>query len=255
MTEKNALIGNSGFVGGNILSQQSFSELYNSKNITEIKGKTFDTVVCSGAPAAKWIANKEPEKDMDNIQNLISCLGEVQARQFVLISTIDVYKTPLEVDESTPVVTEGLHAYGSNRYILEQFVNERFENKTILRLPGLFGLGLKKNVIYDFLNKNNIDKIESRGVFQFYNLEHLSKDIKIAQENNISLLNLSTEPISVSELVKHCFHIDFNQELPGVPARYDFRTIHANAFGKSGSYLYNKEEVLSDMKKFVDGNK
>ena len=38
----NALVGYTGYVGSNILEQESFSFLYNSKNIHQINDKYFD---------------------------------------------------------------------------------------------------------------------------------------------------------------------------------------------------------------------
>jgi hypothetical protein len=46
-----ALIGYSGFVGSTLLKQRHFDSLFRSTNIDEIVGKTFDMVVCAGAPA------------------------------------------------------------------------------------------------------------------------------------------------------------------------------------------------------------
>ena len=42
----NSLIGFSGFVGGTLLKQACFEDLYRSTNIGEIEGKSFDLVVC-----------------------------------------------------------------------------------------------------------------------------------------------------------------------------------------------------------------
>lgn len=70
----------------------------------------------------------------------------------MLISTIDVYKNPVDVDEDTVIDTDGLQAYGLNRYYLEQWVEEGFPDHLIIRLPGLYGKNLKKNFIYDFIH-------------------------------------------------------------------------------------------------------
>jgi len=88
----NALIGYSGFVGGTLLKQTAFEGLYRSTNIGEIEGKSFDTVVCAGAPAQKWIANREPEADREKIEGLIAHLKSVRCKTFILISTVDVFK-------------------------------------------------------------------------------------------------------------------------------------------------------------------
>ena len=67
---KNALIGYSGFVGGNILNQKKFDYLYNSKNIADVQMKKFDLVVCAAAPGTKWFADKYPKKDFNSIKIL-----------------------------------------------------------------------------------------------------------------------------------------------------------------------------------------
>ena len=65
------LIGYTGFVGTTLLIQRGFDDLYRSTNIVDITGQAYDLVVCAATPAAKWIANREPETDCKNIQNLI----------------------------------------------------------------------------------------------------------------------------------------------------------------------------------------
>ena len=100
----NALIGYTGFVGGNILKQHSFEHLYNSKNIEEIQNKNFELIVCAAAPGTKWLANKEPENDMATIERLITNLKTVTAKKFVLISSIDVYSPVDAVNEDTVII-------------------------------------------------------------------------------------------------------------------------------------------------------
>ena len=66
-----ALIGYTGFVGSNLLSQQTFNDCYNSMNISEIQNKNYEQVFCAGVSATKWIANRDPINDRINIQSLI----------------------------------------------------------------------------------------------------------------------------------------------------------------------------------------
>jgi dTDP-4-dehydrorhamnose reductase len=246
-----ALIGFSGFVGGTLLKQKKFDGLYRSTNIQDIRGKKFDTVVCAGAPAQKWIANKEPEADQRAIETLIQHLDSMTCKVFVLISTVDVFKSPLGVTEDTPVEEEGLHAYGRNRRLLEKFVENRFENALIVRLPGLVGPGLRKNVIFDFLNDNNVRLVESRGVFQFYPMVNLWYDIELALEAGLRLIHLTAEPVSVSEVSKAGFGREFNQTLEGTPARYDMQTRYAKIFGKQGDYQYLASDTLQAVRHYA----
>lgn len=239
-----ALIGFTGFVGGTLIKQARFGEFYRSTNIGEIVGKTFDTVVCAGAPAQKWIANQEPEADRLKISSLIDHLKSIHCKTFILISTVDVFKNPVEVYEDTMVDESGLHAYGVNRRLLEKFVEEQFPNHLIVRLPGLVGPGLRKNVIFDFLNENNLHVIESRGVFQFYPMVNLWYDIQIALKAGLRLIHLTSEPISVAVVAEQGFGNSFNQTLAGTPAAYDMRTQYAALFNSSTLYQYSARETI-----------
>jgi dTDP-4-dehydrorhamnose reductase len=247
----NALIGFSGFVGSTLLKQAPFESLYRSTNIAEIEGKSFGTVVCAGAPAQKWIANRDPEGDREKIEELIAHLKAMTCKTLVLISTVDVFKNSLGADEGTAVDESGLHAYGLHRRLLEKFVETHFPNHLIVRLPGLVGPGLRKNVIFDFLNENNLHIIESRGVFQFYPMVNLWYDIQTALDARLKLIHLTAEPISVADISSLGFGKAFDQEQASVPAAYDMRTRHAQCFGASGQYQYNRRETIQAVRTYA----
>jgi len=48
------LVGDSGFVGGELMRQLAFARTYNSRTIDEIAGEHFETLMCAGAPATMW---------------------------------------------------------------------------------------------------------------------------------------------------------------------------------------------------------
>lgn len=240
----NGLIGYTGFVGSTLARQTPFEALYRSTNIGDIEGRTFETLVCAGAPAQKWIANREPEADRKKIEGLIDHLRTVRCETFVLISTVDVFKTPQGVDEASRVDELGLHAYGLNRRLLECFVEDHFPRHLIVRLPGLVGPGLRKNVIFDFLNQNNLTAIDSRGSFQFYPMVNLWHDIQIALEAGLSLIHLTAEPVTVAQVSQQGFGQTFDHALEGDAARYSMQTRHAGLFGGTGRYQYSARETL-----------
>lgn len=147
-----ALIGCTGFVGTNLLLQARFEEQYNSRNIQEICGRSFDIAVCAAAPATMWLANKDPESDLKNIRKLLDCLSTIKADHMIIISTIAVLDRPAAgLDEDTESF-EAEKAYGRNRRYLEGEVARLFAHPLIIRLPALFGVGLKKNSIFDMMN-------------------------------------------------------------------------------------------------------
>lgn len=303
-----SLIGCTGFVGSNLVKQINFNFLYNSSNISEINGREFDLLIIAAPSAVKWKANQEPEKDLEMINDLINSLKKVKAKQVVQISTIDIYKNPINVDENTIVEMEGLHPYGKNRFHLEEFIRQQFKNHLIVRLPALFGNSLKKNFIYDILNpiptmltedkfnelskknsliskyfikqENNsylckditeIEKMslekcfkdigftslnftDNRSIFQFYCLNNLWKDINIALQNKISLLNISTEPISAKEIAQRTIDLDFNNKTEKPPVNYNIKSINSNLWGSNSGYLYSKESILKELKRFIKIN-
>ena len=248
---ESCLIGFSGFVGSTLLKQARFESLYRSTNISEIEGRSFDTVVCAGAPAQKWIANREPQADREKIEALIAHLKSMNCKTFILISTVDVFKNPIGVDEDTPIDEEGLHAYGLNRRLLEKFVESYFANYLIVRLPGLVGPGLRKNVIFDFLNDNNLHAIDSRGIFQFYPMVNLWYDIQISLNAGLQLVHLTAEPISVADVSKQGFGKPFEQIQANNPGVYDLRTRHAQIFGGSGLYQYSRRETIQAVRAYA----
>lgn len=244
VVKNSAVIGYTGFVGSTLLKQVKFENFYRSTNIDQIVGQSFDTVVCAGAPSKKWVANAEPEADLEQIKVLIKALKKINCNNLILISTVDVFKAPIGVDEDTKINIEGLHAYGLHRRLLEQFVESQFDNHLIVRLPGLVGPGLRKNIIYDFLNNNNVNMLDSRSIYQFYPMVNLWSDIQIALANKLKLVHLTAKPVSVSDIAKQCFGLDFKHTLTVPPSYYDVHSIHDILYGGYNGYQYSYKETL-----------
>ncbi len=302
-----SLVGYTGFVGSNLISKYNFTNIYNTKNIEESYGTEPDLLIYAGVRAEKYLANKNPQKDYEIVQEAYQNIKKINAKSVVLISSIDVYKNPINVNEDSIIETEDLHPYGLNRYYLEQWVESEFNNSLIIRLPGLYGKNIKKNFIYDMIHiipkmlsnskfeelRNENSKIQdyyvlqgngfykciapskhdtdflrdyfnnigftalnftdSRGSFQFYNLENLWTHIHIALENGIHKLNLATEPVSIQELYEYIKKEKFINEISIAIPNYNYKTKYSELFGGKDGYIYKKEEVLKDIKKFVEG--
>lgn len=247
-----ALIGYTGYVGSTLLRQTEFTDCYNSKNINEIQGKHYSLIVCAGAPAVKWKANQQPAEDWTNLQSLIKNLENVSADEFVLVSTVDVYQVPVNVNEETPIDPENTDPYGKHRFLLEQFARQKFERTRVVRLPGLFGKGLKKNFIYDMLYDNCLHLTHHQSVFQFYDMSRLWDDIQTVRNHKIDLMNFATEPVSAVEVATHCFAADFSNITEKAPVYYDMHTKWSSLFGSDKPYMFSKDVVLAQIKSFVE---
>jgi len=166
------LAGHTGFVGGNLAGTHRFDMLCNSKNISGAFGTQPDLLVYAGVPAEMFMANCNPEADKAITENAAENIRKIGPKRLVLISTIAVLSNPINTDEDTPVNTIALTAYGLNRFNLEKLVQESIADCNIVRLPALFGNGIKKNFIYDMihyfpakLSKSKFVELSSREPF------------------------------------------------------------------------------------------
>ena len=240
----NALFGYTGLVGSNILTKYKFDYFYNSKNINDAKYKHFNTIFICCIPAIKWFSNKFPEKDKEDIDYIKNIFKTINAKNIILISTIDIYDNiNNKSNENTLINYNNNHTYGKNRYLFELFIKEYFINYNIIRLPALFGQGLKKNIIYDLINNNNINAISTNTTFQWYNLEWLKEDIDICINNNIKECNLFTEPIETTHIL-NLFNYNYNDNPQNV-LKYDTNTKYSAFFNSNiNNYIRNKEIVF-----------
>ncbi|WP_026377273.1 hypothetical protein [Aestuariibacter salexigens] len=250
-----AIVGHTGFVGANICSHMAFDRFYNSKNFKEMRGHTFDLMVCCGVSAVKWWANQNSKADWDNINSLLEILQTIEVKNFVLISTVDVFHDPIEKTEDSLVNTEKLLPYGLHRFKVEEQIKRLFEKVFIIRLPGLFGDGLKKNIIYDLMNDNMVNQINTDSVFQWYPLHRLTMDMAHVLEKDIRLIHFATQPIRTSELMKHCFNKNVGYSDKENSVVYDIKTKFSNILEGRDGYLLDKEQVFSEIKSFISSSK
>jgi len=249
INEKSALIGDTGFIGSNLKNDYLFSEFYNSKNIQHIENKEYDWVLSCANSSARWKVNLDPEEDLRNILEYIEHIKKARIKKFILISTIDVYENPIKVYEDSDTGIPEQNPYGKNRLILEKFVKDNFKNFLIVRLPIVYGPNFKKNIIYDALNNHELDKVNTEAQVQVYNVKNLMKDIQIAMNQNIKVINIATFPLKVKEIYKEAFNLDLDN--PSCKEfKYDMKTRYPQLFGKKIDYAYDKSEVLADLKNF-----
>ncbi len=214
-----ALIGHTGFVGSNLAIQREFQVCFNSRNIEDIRERTFREIVCAGAPGVKWKANQEPATDWAAIWRLMDALRQgVSAEHFTLISTVDVYGVTEGCDETTYRAPPPL-SYGAHRYALELFVAAHFPSFTIIRLPALFGPGLKKNALHDLMTARQCGD----GTYQWYPVRRLAADIAACRD--LMVINFTTPPIPMTAIRDRFFP---KGVVAGGGAYYNLRSIYGH---------------------------
>ncbi len=144
------LVGSTGFVGGNLLAKHTFAAECHSSDITAQYGTRPDLCVYAGVPAAMFLANADPEADLAVMRAARENIRQIAPKRLVLISSIAVLADSRGVYEDSPAQDiEALPAYGKNRLQLERWVREDFPDALIVRLPALYGAGIRKNFLFD----------------------------------------------------------------------------------------------------------
>ncbi|NLV58007.1 MAG: sugar nucleotide-binding protein [Clostridiales bacterium] len=149
---KNCLVGYTGFVGQNLHLKGQYDGLFNSRNISDAYDSKPDLLVYAGVEGTKYLANHEPEKDLEAKVEALENIRRISPKRLVLISSIDVYRDPVMVDEDVISDTDNMQPYGLNRFKLEQWVRMEFPEALFVRLPGIYGVGLKKNFVFDLIH-------------------------------------------------------------------------------------------------------
>ena len=232
-----ALVGYTGFVGSNIYSEGKIDAVYNSKNIQSAYGTEPDLLIYSGLRAEKYLANNDPEKDMELIDQAIENISKIKPKKLVLISTVDVLKNPIGVDENADVETDGLQAYGYNRYQLEIWARENYKDALIIRLPGLFGKNIKKNFIYDYINVIPF-MLKEEKYLELVNIENELEKYYHKQDNGFYKVDVKEDE---KEYLKNIFR------------RIGFSALNFTD-SRSRFQLYNLSRLWNDINTALDNN-
>jgi hypothetical protein len=248
-----ALIGSTGFVGRALIAQRRIDVAVSSVGVEVLTGARPERLYCAGAPAEKWRANADPLADLQSIERLIASLQRIRAQQIVLLSTIDVYPCQRDSDEDHADMDAPNHAYGRHRLLLERAVRQIDPDALIVRLPALYGAGLKKNALFDLIHRRALDALDPRANFQWYGLERLSADIDRATECGLTLVNLFPAPLNLGQLASAFFPDVMLATRDGPAADYALRTKHAAAFGGRAGFLADRGQVLTGLARFLNG--
>ena len=259
----NCIIGHTGFVGSNIISNCSikFDEFYNSKNINTIKDN-YNIILFSGLSGNVGYANINYIEDLKNVNFFINKLTTIKCNKFILISTINVYSNlnSKMMESEILELNDSIDYYGKHRLIFEKFIVENYIDYHILRLPSIYGNNLKKGILFDLLNQNYLEGICIEDKLQFYDLLNINEDIQYICNNNIKILNLVSEPIYVKDIINNIFinykiinnlQLMYNDVVINMNTREPKYLNICSQFFESG-YIYNSNVSITKINNFVE---
>ncbi len=149
---------------------------------------------------------------------------------FILISTIDVHKKK--------------ETYGINRKKLEDFIKKKFRKYLIIRLPAVFGVGLKKNILFDLLNNNEVNKIDINDKFQWFDVSLLYREINRIKKRKLfnNIIELYSPPVS-NKLILNFFPNIRLKNIKKKKISYNYRP--------AGGYYKNVKFIVNRIKIFI----
>jgi nucleoside-diphosphate-sugar epimerase len=154
------VLGGTGFVGSAFV-RAARKLRYSVRAITRDNyhaycGKSCDLLINANGNSRKFLANNEPVEDFDaSTRSVLQSLVDFRAERYVYLSTIDVYPhvgDPHRNRESAVILPDQISRYGLHKYLAEQIVKKYASHWMIIRLGGMVGSGLWKNVIFDILH-------------------------------------------------------------------------------------------------------
>jgi hypothetical protein len=122
-------------------------------------------------------------------------------------------------------------------------------------LPGLFGVGLRKNLIFDFLHKNQTEQIKPNGRLQWYPMNRFPKDLETILDSDVKLINIAVEPVRTEEIRRRFFPEVAIDETASPGPQYDMHTNLASLLGGNGKYHIDSEQMLAELASFIDSQR
>lgn len=111
---------------------------------------------------------------------------------------------------------------------------------------------IKRELYHKFkeMDHNALMFTNAESEYQFYNLKYLWNHIKLTIDEKIKIINLVTEPLSANEI---CMAVDKRRMHGGnvQSIQYRLQSKHASCFGGDKGYLYDKNLVLENLKKYI----
>ena len=238
------VVGASGFIGGNLMRMLPSCVAVRPMHSLGVEISALSTLLIAAPSSLKYSIEINPLKDLDNILALSRSLEVFsQVDRVILFSTIDVYRDISSSDEDSETLQTV--SYGGNRALLEERLRSIFPDLIILRVCGIYGHGMKKNLVFDIKNRRELEvaKYSQESKYQFVHIEDVIRILSSDTEELPGVINLASEPLAVSELLSRSQMVARSED----KITYNIRS----KYFKNG-YRFSKTYSLNRIWDFLD---
>lgn len=251
------LIGHTGFVGSAIkryLEDKNISYLgVNRGNYDKFKGASVGTLINANGNSKKYLAAKEPLEDFkQNVVSTMMTLRDFEFESYIFISSIDVYEKHSSTDETIEEISINplnLSNYGFDKYLAELVVEKFASSWLVLRLGGMVGEGLKKNSIYDLINRDKL-WVHPDSSYQYISTKEVARIITKLVSNGYrnEIFNIcGSGTISIREVAEQFLNKSINSyEWEGSVERYE---VNIDKIKKIYSVQNSRDYIKSYLKR------
>ncbi len=187
------LLGYTGFVGKTVYDylrvEHDVCGLCSTSAL--IPTEEFDIVVNCAGSSKKYLAQKDPAEDFRINMNVLHTLLKLDTKRVVHISSIDARSKP---DNN----------YTISKIITERYIQLYFPDAPILRLGGMVGPNLKKNVVFDIVNNKDIF-ITFDSICNYISTQEVARVVEKVIDLNIkgkTITVAASKPIKVNEIIE-----------------------------------------------------
>lgn len=192
-------------------------------SIEEVKKKAshnpYDMIIHSAFNTRQDITNANLSSYLNDTLHLTQQLLNIPHRQFIFISTVDVYPKNNETHTEEEVIAlKNIDSiYGITKLICENYIQTNTNNYLILRPTALLGNYAKKNSLMRILTEPQVKlSLAENSAFNYVLHQDIANFIEIASKDNLhGIYNIaSSNNINLSEVIqefKPTGEIEFGQ--------------------------------------------
>ena len=137
-------------------------------------------LVNANGNSRKYLADRDPLAEFDqSVRSVAVSLSAFKARNYVLISTGDIYddpSRPATTDEERDIDLAAMSRYGLHKSLAERLIMGAHSDWLVVRAGGFVGPGIKKNAVFDILTGAKI-WLSPTSELQFIQTDHAAEII------------------------------------------------------------------------------